>query len=224
MIEDKSIDAIIHSTPTNWHASAPSGPCRRQRRLRREAASVTLWEGHKIVEAARKYNRIVQHGRNAAAAPKSWRPWTICTGAIGEIFMARGIGHKYRPGIGKVKPDNPPPTLNFDMWRGPAPMKPYSANQIHYNWHWFWDTGNGDLGNLGVHGLDVMRMAFGLDRFRTECSRWAAISSGRMPRKRRTTRPACSAMCKKSDAGVFDSQRLFELRSRYGRIYSLHAG
>jgi hypothetical protein len=84
-------------------------------------------------------------------------------GVIGEVFMARGIGHKYRPGIGKLKPQPPPAGLDYDMWRGPAAMKPYRPNQLHYNWHWFWDTGNGDLGNLAVHGLDVMRMALELE-------------------------------------------------------------
>ena len=167
MIEDKSIDAIIHSTPTNWHALGAIWTLQAGKDAYIEKPlALTLWEGRKIVEAARKYNRIVQHGTQCRSSPEILEAMEhLRRGAIGEIFMARGIGHKYRPGIGNVKPDRPPATLNFDMWRGPAAMKPYSANQIHYNWHWFWDTGNGDLGNLAVHGLDVMRMAFDLDSF-----------------------------------------------------------
>ena len=126
--------------------------------------ALTLWEGRKIVEAARKYGRIVQHGTQCRSSPEILEAMSHCReGAIGEVYLVRGIGHKYRPSIGPLKPETPPSTLNYEMWRGPAPMKPYSANQVHYNWHWFWDTGNGDLGNLAVHGLDVARMAMGLD-------------------------------------------------------------
>jgi predicted dehydrogenase len=84
---------------------------------------------------------------------------------IGEVYAARGTGHKYRPGIGPVKPEPPPATLDYDLWRGPAAMKPYSKNQVHYNWHWFWDTGNGDMGNLGVHALDLARMVLDLSDY-----------------------------------------------------------
>jgi predicted dehydrogenase len=165
MMEDKSIDAIIHATPTNWHALGAIWTMQAGKDAYIEKPlALTLWEGRKIVEAARKYGRIVQHGTQCRSSPEILEAMSLLReGAIGEVYLARGLGHKYRPGIGKLKPETPPASLNYELWRGPAPMKPYSANQVHYNWHWFWDTGNGDLGNLAVHGLDVARMALRLD-------------------------------------------------------------
>jgi len=165
LIGDKSIDAIIHSTPTNWHATGGIWTMQAGKDAYIEKPlALTLWEGQQIVRAARKYNRIVQHGTQCRSSPEILEAMALLKqGIIGDVYLARGMGHKYRPGIGPIAPGTAPATLNYDMWRGPAAMKPYSANQIHYNWHWFWDTGNGDLGNLAVHGLDVMRMALGLD-------------------------------------------------------------
>jgi predicted dehydrogenase len=164
MLEDKSLDAIIHATPTNWHALGGLWTIQAGKDAYIEKPlALTLAEGRKLAEAARKHKRIVQHGTQCRSSPEMLEAMALLReGAIGEVSVARGIGHKYRPSIGALKAATPPPTLNYDMWRGPAPMKPYSANQVHYGWHWFWDTGNGDLGNLGVHGLDVMRMALGL--------------------------------------------------------------
>jgi len=165
MLEDKSIDAIVHATPTNWHALGAIWTMQAGKDAYVEKPlALTLWEGRKIVEAARKYGRIVQHGTQCRSSPEILEAMALLReGAIGEVYLARGLGHKYRPGIGPLKPDTPPSSLNYELWRGPAPMRPYSANQVHYNWHWFWDTGNGDLGNLAVHGLDVARMALRLD-------------------------------------------------------------
>ena len=167
LLDDKSIDALIHSTPTNWHALGGIWTLQAGKDAYIEKPlALTLWECQKLEEAAHKYNRIVQHGTQCRSSPEILEAMSLLKeGVIGEVYLARGMGHKYRPGIGPVKPEAPPATLNYDMWRGPASMKPYSANQVHYNWHWFWDTGNGDLGNLGVHGLDVMRMAMGLDEY-----------------------------------------------------------
>jgi predicted dehydrogenase len=164
ILDDKSVDAVIHTTPTNWHALGAIWTMQAGKDAYVEKPlALTPWEGRKIVEAARKYNRIVQHGTQCRSSPEILEALDLLhRGAIGDVYMARGIGHKYRPGIGKAAPGQPPATLNSDMWRGPAPLIPYRSNRIHYNWHWFWDTGNGDLGNLAVHGLDVMRMALKL--------------------------------------------------------------
>jgi predicted dehydrogenase len=165
MIEDKSIDAVVHATPTHWHALGAIWTMQAGKDAYVEKPlALTLWEGRQVVEAANKYGCIVQHGTQCRSSPEILEAMSLLReGAIGDVYLVRGIGHKYRPGIGKIKPELPPPSLNYDLWRGPAPMKPYSANQVHYNWHWFWDTGNGDLGNLAVHGLDVARLALGLD-------------------------------------------------------------
>jgi predicted dehydrogenase len=164
LLEDKSIDAVVHTTPDNWHAVGGAWTMQAGKDAYIEKPlALTLWEGEKVVEAARKHRRIVQHGTQSRSSPEILEGMEqLRRGVIGEIYMARGIGHKYRPSIGREKPSDPPASLNYEMWRGPAPMKPYKRNQVRYDWHWFWDTGTGDLGNLAVHGLDVMRMAFDL--------------------------------------------------------------
>ncbi len=164
LLDDPSVDAIIHATPTHWHALGGIWTLQAGKDAYIEKPlALTLWEGRKLIEAASRYKRIVQHGTQCRSSPEILEAVArLKEGVIGQVVAARGIGHKYRPGIGKLKPETPPSTLNYDLWRGPAPMKPYSENQVHYNWHWFWDTGNGDLGNLGVHGLDVVRLALDL--------------------------------------------------------------
>ena len=82
-------------------------------------------------------------------------------GIIGKVYLAKGLCFKRRMSIGK-KPDGPvPPGVDYDLWRGPAQMKPFNENRFHYNWHWFWDTGNGDIGNQGVHEMDIARWGLG---------------------------------------------------------------
>jgi predicted dehydrogenase len=170
MLEDRSLDVIFHATPTNWHALGGLWTILADKDAYIEKPlTLTLEEGNLLVRAARKHNRIVQHGTQCRSSPEILEMRDqIQRGVIGEIYMARGVAHKYRPGIGKLQPAVPPAHLNYEMWRGPAPMRPYSANQVHYLWHWFWDTGNGDMGNLAVHGLDVMRMVLGIEEAPTE--------------------------------------------------------
>lgn len=167
MLDDRSIDVILHATPTNWHALGGLWTMQAGKDAYIEKPlALTPEESRLLVQAARRTNRIVQHGTQCRSSPEILEmKEQIQRGVIGEIYMARGIDHKYRPSIGKLSPATPPAALNYDMWRGPAPMKPYSANQVHYLWHWFWDTGNGDMGNIAVHGLDVIRMMLDLDEF-----------------------------------------------------------
>jgi predicted dehydrogenase len=111
-----------------------------------------------MVEAVRKYNRIVQVGTQSRSQGHKRRAIELLQqGAIGKVYMARGLCFKRRPTIGKT-PDGPvPPGVDYDLWRGPAPMRPFNPNRFHYNWHWFWDTGNGDIGNQGAHEIDICR-------------------------------------------------------------------
>ena len=170
MLEDRSIDAVIHATPTNWHALGGIWTMQAGKDAYIEKPlALTLDEGRLLVQAAHRYNRIVQHGTQCRSSPEILEMRDqIKRGVIGEVYMVHGIAHKYRPGIGKLHPAKPPSNLNYDMWRGPARMIPYSANQVHYLWHWFWDTGNGDMGNLAVHCLDVMRMVLDIEDAPTE--------------------------------------------------------
>ena len=165
VIEDRSIDLVFLATPTHWHGLAGvwSLEAGKDAYIEKPLAHNVV-EGRKLVEAARKHQRIVQHGTQCRSSPEILEGVEkLKSGVIGEVFFAKGIGYKWRPSTGKAKPGNPPPSLHYDLWLGPAAWKPYSENHLHYNWHWFWETGNGDMGNIGVHGLDLIRLALGLN-------------------------------------------------------------
>jgi hypothetical protein len=125
--------------------------------------SHNVWEGRKIVEAARKYRKIVQTGtqsRSSSGIAEAIE-W-LKEGHIGGIRVARGLCYKPRGSIGKVEGVQPiPESINYDLWCGPAPKAPLRRRQLHYDWHWVWDTGNGDLGNQGIHQMDIARWFLG---------------------------------------------------------------
>ncbi|MFX0145872.1 MAG: Gfo/Idh/MocA family protein [Candidatus Hodarchaeota archaeon] len=159
MLEDKDLDAVSLATCNHWHALATIWACQAGKDVYVEKpASHNIWEGRRMVEAARKYKRIVQAGMQSRCIRHKQRAMELLRqGAIGKVYMAKGLCYKRRLSIGK-KPDGPvPPGVDFDIWLGPAPMRPFNENRFHYNWHWFWDTGNGDIGNQGVHEMDVAR-------------------------------------------------------------------
>jgi predicted dehydrogenase len=156
---DKDIDAVSVVTCNHWHALAAIWACQAGKDVYTEKpASHNIWEGRKMVEAARKYGRMVQVGsQSRSLAHKREAMDLLHSGIIGKVYLAKGLCFKRRLSIGK-KPDGPvPPGVDYDMWRGPAPMRPFNENRFHYNWHWFWDTGNGDIGNQGVHEMDIAR-------------------------------------------------------------------
>jgi predicted dehydrogenase len=117
-----------------------------------------------MVDAARKYNRIVQVGMQSRTTEHKIRAMQLLRdGVIGKVYLAKGLCFKRRPSIGK-QPDGPVPAgVDYSLWLGPAPMRPFNPNRFHYNWHWFWDTGNGDIGNQGVHEMDICRWGLGKD-------------------------------------------------------------
>jgi predicted dehydrogenase len=120
--------------------------------------SHTILEGRKMVEAARKYNRVVQTGtqsRSSIAVNQAMN--FIKDGGLGDIYMAKGLCLKPRGSIGHVENSTIPEGVNWDAFLGPAPYRPFNENRFHYKWHWFWDTGNGDLGNQGIHQADIGR-------------------------------------------------------------------
>jgi len=159
LFDDKSIDAVSIATTNHWHALATIWACRAGKDVYVEKpVSHNVWEGRKMVEAARKYKRIVQAGmQSRSIAHKKKAMERMREGVIGRLYMARGLCFKRRQSIGKA-PDGPVPAgVNYDAWLGPAPQRPFNPNRFHYNWHWFWDYGNGDIGNQGVHELDICR-------------------------------------------------------------------
>ncbi len=163
LLDDKSIDAISIATPNHWHSLQAIWGCQAGKDVYVEKPlSHNWWEGRQLVRAAQKYNRLVQHGTNSrsgVAIQEGIRK--MREGLIGEVYLSRGLCFKWRKSIGKASVEAPPASVHYDLWMGPAPLKPFTKNRFHYNWHWIWDTGNGDFGNQGIHELDVAR--WGLD-------------------------------------------------------------
>ena len=186
VLDDKDIDGVIIATPNHWHALATIWALQAGKHVYVEKpASHTVWEGRKMVEAATKYNRVVQVGTMNRSRPAVQKAIEfIKGGGIGKVYMARGLCFKRRPGIGKY-PDGPMAAgeqyklnvesktiepaydeaylskVDYDLWTGPAPKKPFNRNRFHYNWHWHWDYGNGDTGNQGPHQFDIARWGLG---------------------------------------------------------------
>jgi predicted dehydrogenase len=163
LLESKEIDAISIATPNHWHALATIWACQAGKDVYVEKpCSHNVFEGRKAVEAARKYNRIVQHGtQSRSSAGKARLAAIVKSGTYGKLLVSKGYCCKPRWTIGFKPISDPPADLNFDIWTGPAPNQPFHANLVHYNWHWFWDFGNGDIGNQGVHEMDIARWAMG---------------------------------------------------------------
>jgi predicted dehydrogenase len=159
LLEDKSIDAISIATPNHWHSLMAIWACQAGKDVYVEKpCSHNLWEGRQLVRAAEKYNRIVQHGTQIRSAPAIQEAIRgLHEGSVGEVYLARGLCFKWRDTIGHAPQEPVPAGVNYDLWTGPAPLKPFTRNRFHYNWHWIWDTGNGDLGNQGIHQVDVAR-------------------------------------------------------------------
>ena len=157
VFESKDIDAVSLPLPNHWHALATIWACQAGKDVYVEKpASHNIFEGQKMVEAARKYKRMVQVGSQSRTLPHKRQAMQLLTeGAIGKIYMVRGICFRRRFSIGHT-PDEPvPPGVDWDKFLGPAQYKPFSKNKFLYNWHWFFDTGNGDVGNQGVHEMDI---------------------------------------------------------------------
>lgn len=159
VLDDAEIDAISVVTPNHWHALATIWACQAGKHVYVEKpTSHNIWEGRKMIEAARKYDRIVQVGLNNRSSTNIREAIKfIHDGGIGEIYMARALCYKARDSYGMSKDSEPPKTLHYNQWLGPAQWRPYNEKRGHYNWHWYWDTGNGDTGNTGPHQLDIAR-------------------------------------------------------------------
>jgi len=159
VFEDAEIDAVGISTPNHWHALSAIWACQAGKHVYVEKpSSHNIWEGRKMVEASRKYKRVVQVGFQSRSTTNIMQAIAFLhNGGIGDVFMARGTCFKPRDSFG-ISPDGEAPsTLDYDMWLGPASYRPYNEKRGHYNWHWHWNTGNGDTGNQGPHQFDIAR-------------------------------------------------------------------
>lgn len=164
LLDDKEVDAVAVITCNHWHALASVWACQAGKDVYVEKpASHNIREGRAMVEAAHKYNRVMQVGMQGRSITHKRRAIELLhQGAIGKVYLAKGMCYKRRLSIGK-KPDGPvPPGVNYDLWLGPAAWRPFNPNRFHYNWHWFWATGNGDIGNQGPHQMDLARWGLGL--------------------------------------------------------------
>jgi predicted dehydrogenase len=159
VFDDKDIDAVSIVTPNHWHALATIWACQAGKHVYVEKpASHNIWEGRKMIEAARKYNLHVQVGMNNRSHITVRSAINFLhDGGIGDVYMARALCYKFRNSYGMAPNSEPPKTLHYDRWLGPASWRPYNEKKGHYNWHWYWDTGNGDIGNTGPHQFDIAR-------------------------------------------------------------------
>lgn len=162
LMDDKEINAVSITTPNHWHSLMTIMACQAGKDVFvQKPSSHNIFEGRKMVEAMRKYNRVVQavHGpRNSGAIAESLE--YAQAGNLGKITCVYGINYRPRMSIGKVSgPQSVPSSCDYDLWCGPAPKKPLMRKNLHYDWHWDWDTGNGDLGNMGIHAMDGCRWA-----------------------------------------------------------------
>ncbi len=159
VFENKEIDAVVIATPNHWHALSTIWACQAGKHVYVEKPCAhNVWEGRKMVEAARKYNRIVQVGfQNRSISNVMQAMNFLHDGGIGEVFEARGLCFKPRDSFGIAEDSMAPASLDYDKWLGPAQWRPYNEKRVHYNWHWHWDTGNGDTGNQGPHQFDIAR-------------------------------------------------------------------
>ncbi len=165
VFEDKEIHAVSFAVPNHWHALGTIWACQAGKHVYVEKpATYGVFEGRKMVEAAKKYNVRVQTGTQNRSIPTVMQAIKFLhDGGIGEVFMAKGNCYKPRDSFGIAKDSNPPESLHYDYWLGPAPYRPYNEKHVHYNWHWFWPTGGGDTANQGPHQFDIARWGLNKD-------------------------------------------------------------
>ncbi|MFN9720615.1 MAG: Gfo/Idh/MocA family protein [Planctomycetota bacterium] len=165
LLEEKGIDAVVITTPDHWHAMMTIDACRAGKDVYCEKPlSLTIAEGRRMVKAARDHQRIVQTGSQQRSADEFWRACMLVRngliGDIKEVFV--GIPGPNHPG--PIGPEEKiPADLNYDLWLGPAPMKPYHSKRVHYNFRFWWDYSGGQMTNFGAHHLDIAQWALGMD-------------------------------------------------------------
>ncbi len=160
-LDDPNLDAVSVATCNHWHSLITVWACQAGKDVYVEKPiSHNIFEGRKCVDAARKYKRIVQHGtQQRSSEGRAGQIAAIQSGKYGKLLVSKGYCCKPRWSIGTKPVSKPPAHLDWNLWLGPAPDQDFHGNLHTYNWHWFWDTGNGDTGNQGVHEMDVARWA-----------------------------------------------------------------
>jgi len=164
VLDDKSIDVVTIATPDHLHAMQSIWACQAGKDVYLEKpCSHNIFENRQVVAAARKYDRIVQHGVNARSSGAIREAvQKMREGLIGDVYMTRGVVFQWRPSIGRAAVEPVPAGVDYDLWLGPAPKREFTRNRFHYNWHWMWEYGCGELGNQGAHELDIARWGLGV--------------------------------------------------------------
>ncbi len=164
LLEDKTIDSVSVATPDHWHTPIALAALQAGKHVYVEKpCSHNIHEAKVLVEAAAKSGKCVQHGTQARSADSLKQAIAFMRdGNLGKVRMAKAINHQLREPIGRQPESDPPPGVNYDMWLGPAPVHRFTKNRWHYNWHWFWDYGCGDMGNDGIHQVDQARWGLGV--------------------------------------------------------------
>jgi predicted dehydrogenase len=164
-LDDKSIDAIVVGTPDHWHALATIWGCQAGKHVYVEKPiSNNVFEGWQMLAAARKHNRVVQVGTQSRSVPHYREVMELIrSGRIGDVHMAKAYNSQLRRKVPAVPDSTVPAGLDWNIWQGPAPERPFNNNRYTYGWRWMWDYGTGDMGNDGVHDLDIARWGLGVD-------------------------------------------------------------
>ncbi len=158
-LDDNNLDAISIATPNHWHSLMTIWGCQAGKDVYVEKpSSHNVFEGRQTIAATRRYNRIVQHGTQSRSS-SGWAQVAeaLKTEKYGKLLVSKGYCYKPRGSIKFREVEMPPSNLDFNLWLGPCEEQPFHRNLVHYNWHWFWPTGNGDIGNQGVHQMDIAR-------------------------------------------------------------------
>ncbi len=221
ILDDKSVDAVVVATPDHWHAPAAILALDAGKHVYVEKpCSHNLREGRLLVEAARRNKRVVQHGTQSRSSGFITRAIQLLReGIIGHVIVAKAYNVQRRGSIGREQPESPPPGFDYDLWVGPAEMIPWQKNRHHYSWHWWYNYGTGDVGNDGVHEIDIARWGLGVEMHPTKISaaggKYAYDDDQEFP-------DTCYASFEYPGDGKVGNKRLlqFEMRlwSRYGLI------
>ncbi len=165
LLDDDTVDAVLVATPDHWHAPAAIMACHAGKHVYVEKpCSHNVREGRLLVEAARRNRRVVQHGTQSRSDELIANAIQLLQeGIIGDVLASKAWNVQRRKNIGHMQPSDPPARFDYDLWLGPAPAVPFQANRHHYNWHWWYDFGTGDMGNDGVHELDYARWGLGVE-------------------------------------------------------------
>jgi len=172
LLDDRSIDAVFHATPAHWHSLGGVWTCLAGKDAYIEKPmSHNIWEGRQLVNVARREKRMVQHGTQIRSSPVVLEAvQKMREGLIGELFMARGVCFKNKGSLGKLQETATPAGVDYDQWLGPARVRPFSPQRFHTSWYMHWDYGVGDIGNMGIHQLDLVRMGLAGRKLQVEMS------------------------------------------------------